>query len=111
MAYHMFFGFNLKLDAGTEEVGKAFQTFAQHLIETDLLQSASALQKRDKHPVLDTAENINHSHFATMSFRDRVHADAAVEHFYEWTEPTDHLHKSFISMTTDHFFICFEDTH
>ncbi len=111
MSYHMFLGVNLDPRASTDDAVQAFANFAQHLTEHDLLLAASPLQKRDLHPVLDTARDMPQSHFATMTFRDRQQADAAVSHFYDFADPTDRLHKGFIGLTTDRFFVCFEDLH
>ena len=111
MTYHMFFGFNLSPGADVRQAARSLENLTRHLVEIDLLQSVTPLQIRDRHPVLDTANDMTQTYFATMTFRDRAQADACVAHVYEWSDPTDHLHKGFIGLTTDQVFICFEDQH
>ncbi len=111
MAYHMFFGFNLKPGVDTGAGHDALRAFADRLIDLDLLQSMSPIATRHAHPVLDTARDAKQTYFTTMTFRDLEQANTSVTHIYEWTNPTDGLHNTVIDQTTDQIFICFQDPH
>ena len=109
MPYHMFFGFNLRNDVRFETAQRGLDELTDALVAANVMQSTSTISKRDRHPVLDTASNINSEYFTTMTFADRKEADAAVKLIYARIDTTDRPHESFIEMVDDPFFLCFYD--
>ncbi len=96
MAYHMFFGFDLKDGISLDEARASMEALSDTLRTADLILDASPIAKRNRHPVLDTASNIEATYFAQMRFRDRKQADAAVKEIYAHQGAVETAHVAFI---------------
>ncbi len=111
MAYHMFFGFNLAPGTTVDTAEEALRVFSDRMIAANRLVSTTPIARRHRHPVLDTAQFINLDYFVTMTFRDRMQANASVKQIYGRSEPTDSLHNTVIGLLTDAVFLCVESPH
>ncbi|MEL6236506.1 MAG: hypothetical protein AAFR46_19085 [Pseudomonadota bacterium] len=109
MAYHMFFGFCLRERVAAGEVAEALQRLGARLIACDLMLAITPMARRDRHPVLDTEPENPRAFFATMVFRDRAQADAAVAHFEARDPVTAPLHAAVIRRITEASFLCYQE--
>jgi hypothetical protein len=108
--FHMLTCFNLRPGIEVGVFREALADYTAHLRELDLVESHSPIGQRQSDTILDTDGERHHQYFATMSFRDRAQADAAVDYMKAQTEPGHSMHQTAYSMTQDEIFICWQDT-
>ena len=101
--------FNLGPEFTIEEFRQSVASFTTHLKSMGLVDSASPIGRRQRHPIMDTDSERDHEYFFIMSFRDRAQCDRAVEHILPHEEPGESIHKAVYSKVRDPIFICWED--
>ena len=101
--------FNLKAGITAEDFNQSLLEFKNHLLEENLVDSVSALGKRDRHPVMDTDDERDHQYFFTMAFTDRAQCDRAVKYIYAHTEPGHTVHETMYGKIQDPVFFCWDE--
>jgi hypothetical protein len=107
--FHMLTCFNLEPDVSIDEFRRSLDRFTSHMKGVDLVHSAGAIGRRQRHPIMDTDAERDHEYFFIMSFQDRSQCDRAVEYVLPHKEPVESIHKAVYSTVRNPIFICWED--
>ena len=107
--FHMLSCFDLVNEMSIGEFQKSNSVFLAHMRELGLIESASPIGRRIRHPVMDTDKERDQEYFYTISFKDENQCDLAVEYIMAHTEPGDSIHSSVSSNIKNQVFVCWED--
>lgn len=107
--FHMLACFNLRPEFPVDEFRRSVEDLTRYLQETELVDSTSAIGRRQSDTIMDTDSERSQEYFFIMSFRDRAQCDAAAEHISQREEPGVSIHDGVYSKITNPIFTCWED--
>jgi len=107
--FHMLSCFNLKSGVNLDEFRTSNDLFVSHMLKHELIQSASSIGRRNKHPIMDTDKLLNQEYYYVITFKDEDQCNRAVECIHSHVEPEDTIHRDVTSKTENQSFIFWED--
>lgn len=107
--FHMLSCFDLANEVSIGEFQESNNVFLEHMRKFGLIESASPIGRRNKHPVMDTDKERDHEYFYTISFKDKNQCDQAVEYIRAQSELSISIHASVSAKIQNQVFICWED--
>ena len=106
--FHMLSSFNLASEVDRQDFARRLGALGDLLVAKDLVVSVGSINRRQRHPVMDTDQR-DHQYSFVMTFRDREQCDVAVAEMYRDTEPLASVHKSVYGIIEDPVFSCWQE--